>query len=66
VTAAAGDRNLFLGKVETLLFFGEAYEGEIRIGDTVVTTTISPTADLVEGSDIHIAFDSDHCFLLPA
>jgi len=66
VTGAAGDRNLFLGRVETLLFIGEAYEGEIRINETLVTTTISPTADPVEGSDIRIAFDSDHCFLLPA
>jgi iron(III) transport system ATP-binding protein len=66
VTAAAGDRNLVRGKVETLLFVGEAYEGEIRIGETLVTTTISPTADLVEGGEIGIAFDPDHCFLLPA
>jgi iron(III) transport system ATP-binding protein len=66
ITGAAGDRNLFRGKIETLLFIGEAYEGEIRIGDTLLTTTISPMVDLVEGGDIRIAFDPDHCFLLPA
>jgi len=66
VTGAMEDRNLFRGKIETLLFIGEAYEGEIRIGETLVTTTISPTVDLAEGGDIRIAFDPDHCFLLPA
>ncbi len=59
-------RNVFRGKVETLLFIGEAYEGEIRIGDTRITTTVPPTVDAVEGGDIQISFDADHCFLLPA
>jgi iron(III) transport system ATP-binding protein len=65
-TGPAGGRNVFRGKVETLLFIGEAYEGEIRIGDTLVTTTISPTADVAEGGEIVLSFDPDHCFLLPA
>jgi iron(III) transport system ATP-binding protein len=62
----AGRGNVFRGKVETLLFVGEAYEGEIRIGDTRFTTTVSPTAGLSEGEDVSISFDPDHCFLLPA
>ncbi len=62
---AAGGRNLFRGKVETLVFIGEAYEGEIRIGGTAVTTTISPTVDVVEGCEVFLSFDPDHCFLLP-
>ncbi len=63
---AEGGRNLFRGKIETLLFVGEAYEGEVRIGNTLVTTTISPTVDAVEGGDIFLSFNPDHCFLLPA
>ncbi len=63
-TDEAGKRNTFLGKMETLIFIGEAYEGEIRIGDTLLTTTIPPTVNIVEGDDIYISFDSDHCFLL--
>ena len=35
--------------METLIFIGEAYEGEIRIGDTLLTTTIEPTANIIEG-----------------
>jgi iron(III) transport system ATP-binding protein len=58
-------RNLFNGKVHTLIFIGEAYEGEIMIGDTVLTTTIPPTFEISEGDDISVSFDPDHCFLLP-
>jgi iron(III) transport system ATP-binding protein len=65
--AGAADRgNIFRGKIETLLFVGEAYEGEIRIGDTRITTSIPPTVEVAEGGDVSIAFDPDHCFLLPA
>jgi iron(III) transport system ATP-binding protein len=64
-TDDSGSRNVFLGKMETLIFVGEAYEGEIRIGDILLTTTIPPTVDINAGDDIYISFDSDHCFLLP-
>ncbi|MEJ2470499.1 MAG: ABC transporter ATP-binding protein [Desulfuromonadales bacterium] len=56
--------NSYRGRVETLIFIGEAYEGEIRIGKTVLTTTVEPTADLHEGDTITVSFDPDHCFLL--
>jgi iron(III) transport system ATP-binding protein len=59
-------KNVFRGKVETLLFVGEAYEGEIRIGQTLLTATIEPTEDINEGDEIFVSFDPDHCFLLPA
>ncbi|MGE5248501.1 MAG: ABC transporter ATP-binding protein [Verrucomicrobiota bacterium] len=61
-----GSGNVYRGTVETLLFIGEAFEGEIRIGPTRITTTISPTADIAEGGDVSVSFDRDHCFLLPA
>ncbi|MCJ7499614.1 ABC transporter ATP-binding protein, partial [bacterium] len=64
-TDAAGGRNIFRGKVETLIFIGEAYEGEIRMGETLLTTTIAPTVDLREGDEVFVSFDPDHCFLLP-
>ena len=57
-------RNSFSGRVETLVFIGEAYEGEIRIGKTVLTTTVEPTVDIREGETIFVSFDPDHCFLL--
>lgn len=66
VAGGGGNGNVFRGKVETLLFIGEAYEGEIRIGDTLVTTSIPPTADVAEGGEVSVSFEPDHCFLLPA
>lgn len=59
-------QNIFSGQMESLIFIGEAYEGEIRIGETLLTTTIEPTEDIVEGDTIFISFDPDHCFLLSA
>ncbi len=59
-------RNIFSGKMESLIFIGEAYEGEIRIGNTLLTTTIEPTENIIEGDTISISFDPDHCFLLSA
>jgi iron(III) transport system ATP-binding protein len=61
----AGGVNVFRGKVETMVFIGEAYEAEVRIGDTLFTTTVEPTADIAQDDDIFISFDPDHCFLLP-
>lgn len=58
--------NVFNGRMESLIFIGEAYEGEIRIGDTLLTTTIEPTENILEGDRINIFFDRDHCFLLSA
>lgn len=60
----AEEKNVFSGCMETLIFIGEAYEGEIRINDILLTTTIDPTRDINEGDTISIAFDPDHCFLL--
>ena len=64
VTENAGE-NTFRGKVETLLFIGETYEGEIRIGRTLLTALIPSTADAAEESEISVAFSPDHCSLLP-
>ena len=58
--------NVFHGKAENLIFIGEAYEGDIRIGDTLLTTTIEPMAHIREGDEIVISFAPDHCFLLSA
>jgi len=57
-------RNIFRGRVESLLFVGEAYEGEISIADTRLITRIEPTAIVKEGDEIALSFDPDHCFVL--
>jgi len=68
IKVLAGDsrdgRNIFRGKVESLLFVGEAYEGEILIADTRLIIRIEPTAAIQEGDEIGLSFDPDHCFVL--
>ena len=65
VTTAPGEGpNVFQGRVTSLVFVGEAYEGEIDIGDTHLVTEIDPTSGIAEGDTVYVAFDADHCALL--
>jgi iron(III) transport system ATP-binding protein len=57
-------RNIFRGRVESLVFVGEAYEGEVSISGTRLITRIEPTANVKEGDEIVLSFDPDHCFVL--
>jgi iron(III) transport system ATP-binding protein len=50
--------------VETLVFVGEAYEGEIRVGDARLVVRIDPETGVGEGDEITIAAAPDHCFML--
>ncbi|WP_051327821.1 TOBE domain-containing protein [Desulfatirhabdium butyrativorans] len=58
--------NVFQGKVIHRIFVGEAYEAEVRIGETLLMTTIDPEVAIEAGSDITVAFEADHCFLIPS
>jgi iron(III) transport system ATP-binding protein len=68
IKVAAGDtghgRNIFRGTVESLIFVGEVYEGEVRIGETRLITQIKPTAGVREGDEVALSFDPAHCFAL--
>ncbi|MBW2558823.1 MAG: ABC transporter ATP-binding protein [Deltaproteobacteria bacterium] len=57
-------RNIFRGKVDSLVFVGDAYEGDIIIGDTRLFTRIESTLDISKGNEITLFFDPDHCFVL--
>jgi len=58
--------NIFKGTLESLLFVGEACEGEIRIGEILLVARLDPTAGLREGAPVTIHFDPGHCSLLSA
>jgi iron(III) transport system ATP-binding protein len=68
IRLVAGDTsegsNIFRGRVESLLFVGEAYEGEIIVADTRLIARIEPTAIVEEGDEIALSFDPNHCFVL--
>jgi iron(III) transport system ATP-binding protein len=57
-------RNIFRGKVESLVFIGEAYEGEVSIAGTRLIIRIEPTTLVKEGDEIVLSLDPAHCFVL--
>ena len=57
-------RNIFRGMVESLVFVGDAYEGEIRVGETLLIFRIEPTTAVREGEEIALHFDPRHCSIL--
>ena len=57
-------RNIFRGRVESLIFVGDAYEGEIRVGETLLIFRIEPTTAVREGEEIALHFDPHHCSIL--
>ncbi len=56
--------NTFRGRVESLVFIGEAYEGEVRVGETPLITKIAPTASVKEGDEVGLCVDPDGCSIL--
>jgi iron(III) transport system ATP-binding protein len=59
-----GKPNSFRGRVESLVFIGEAYEGEIKVGDTSLIVKIPPTASLKEGDEVGVHLDPAYCSVL--
>ncbi len=57
-------RNVFPGQVATLIFIGEAYEGEILIGETRLLIRAEATENLQEGEHVTVRFDPEHCLAL--
>ena len=60
----AGGANVINGRIETLIFVGEAYEAEIRVGDELLLAKIDPDAELEEGNAVSFCLDPAHCLLL--
>jgi iron(III) transport system ATP-binding protein len=64
-TAAPGHgANVFHGSVASLVFVGDAYEGEIVIGDSRFITRLEPTAGFREGDEVFLYFAPDDCSVL--
>ncbi|MDP2241800.1 MAG: ABC transporter ATP-binding protein [Burkholderiales bacterium] len=61
---AAAASNLVNGRIETLVFVGEAYEAEIRVGDELLLAKIDPEAQLNEGDAVSFTLDPAHCLLV--
>jgi len=64
---AKGERagkNVVNGHIESLVFIGEAYEGEIRVGSELLVARIDPDAHLKEGDPVSFSLDPAHCLLV--
>ena len=62
--AAHGAANTIRGTVESLTFIGEAFEGEVRVGKTLLLTKTEADADLHTGDEVAFTVARDHCLLL--
>ena len=61
---APDEVNVIRGRVESLTFIGEAFEGEVRVGETLLLTKTEPDSRLAEGDEAAFAVDRDNCLLL--
>ena len=64
--APAETGNVFNGKIESLVFVGEAYEVQIRVGSEVLLANMDPDAKPSQGESINFSLDPAHCMLLSA
>ena len=58
------ERNTFRGKVESLLFIGDAYEGVIKVRETSLITWIEVDANIKEGDEVGLHIDPAKCSVL--
>ncbi|MGZ3613692.1 MAG: ABC transporter ATP-binding protein [Thermodesulfobacteriota bacterium] len=57
-------QNTFRGKVESLLFTGDAYEGVIKVGETSLITRIEVDANIKEGDEVGLHIYPGKCSVL--
>jgi len=62
--AAQPGGNVVSGTVDTMTFVGETYEGEIRVGETLLLAKIDADAGLAPGDAVHFRLDPAHCLLV--
>lgn len=60
----ADGANVLEGRVESLLFIGEAYEAEIRVGTEHLLARFDTDTNLAEGDPVTFRVDPAHCLLV--
>jgi iron(III) transport system ATP-binding protein len=63
---AQAGRNVVNGRIETLVFVGEHYETEIRVGDNTLLARVDPDAKFGVGEAVNFTLDPAHCLLVAA
>jgi iron(III) transport system ATP-binding protein len=64
IRGEAGGKNVVNGRIESLIFIGEAYEVEIRVGDELLLAKIDPDVNLKVGNAVNFSLDPAHCLLV--
>ena len=59
----AGD-HFFSGRIDSLVFIGEAYEGEITIQRSQLFIKTEPDSDIQVGDRANFSVDPNHCLLV--
>ena len=57
-------QNVFNGRIESLVFIGEAFEGEITVRDSQLFIKTEPDSDIKVGDMANFTVDPDHCLLV--
>ena len=60
----ASARNVVNGRIDSLVFVGEAYEAEIRAGNELLLAKTHPDIPLREGEAVSFSLDPEHCLLV--
>jgi len=63
-TPDAGTANRITGRIDSLVFVGEALEGEVLVGDTRLFVKVPPDSELKEGDSLSMTVAPAHCLLL--
>jgi len=56
--------NRFPGRVESLVFIGEAFEGEVKAGEALLFVKAPPDLNLRKDGPVSVILDPQHCMLL--
>ncbi len=61
---ASESQNVFNGRIQSLVFIGEAFEGEIAVHESQLFIKTEPDSDIKVGDMIYFTIDPDHCLLV--
>ena len=63
-TGSRDGANVVMGKIVAMVFVGDAFEGEIRIGEQLLLARMEPETKLAEGDEVGFQVHPDHCLLV--
>ena len=57
-------QNVFNGTIKSLVFIGEAFEGEVAVNETMLFIKIPSDSDIKVGEHVHFTVEPEHCLLV--